>query len=111
MGKKVRTYRLNARKDYLALVKQRRPGNKKRRKAVGQQLRYLRRNLGHIEAMLDILPGQKIPLYPVHVRTRNPLGDMIRKLSDTSSHKPPQFLGTSSFKKPSIVVQNSLNVA
>ena len=41
MGKKVRTYRLNARKDYLALVKQRRPGNKKRRKAVGQQLRYL----------------------------------------------------------------------
>ena len=62
MGKKVRTYRLNARKDYLALVKQRRPGNKKRRKAVGQQLRYLRRNLGHIEAMLDILPGQKIPL-------------------------------------------------
>ncbi len=62
MGKKVRTYRRNARKDYLALVKQRRPGSKKVRKAVGQQLRYLKRNMGHIEAMLDMLPGQEIPL-------------------------------------------------
>ena len=60
--KKVRTYRRNARKDYLALVKQRRPGNKKARKAIGQQLRYLKRNLGHIEAMLDVRPGQEIPL-------------------------------------------------
>jgi IS5 family transposase len=62
MEKKVRTYRRNARKDYLALVKQRRPGNKKHRKAIGQQLRYLKRNLGHIEAILDMLPGQEIPL-------------------------------------------------
>jgi transposase, IS5 family len=62
MEKKARTYRRNARKDYLALVKQRRPGNKKYRKAVGQQLRYLNRNLGHVEAMLDMLPGQEIPL-------------------------------------------------
>ena len=62
MKKKVRTYRRNARKDYLALVKQRRPGNKKYRKAVGQQLRYLNRNLGHVEEMLDMLPGQEIPL-------------------------------------------------
>ena len=38
--KKVRTYRRNARRDYLALVKQRRPGGKKRRKAIGRQLRY-----------------------------------------------------------------------
>ncbi len=60
--KKVRTYRRNARRDYLALVKQRRPGAKKRRKAIGQQLRYLKRNLGHIEAMLDMLPGREIPL-------------------------------------------------
>ena len=60
--KKVRTYRRNGRRDYLALVKQRRPGVKKRRKAIGQQLRYLKRNLGHIEAMLDMLPGLEIPL-------------------------------------------------
>jgi hypothetical protein len=60
--KKVRTYRRNARRDYLALVKQRRPGIRKRRKAIGQQLRYLKRNLCHIEEMLDMLPGLDIPL-------------------------------------------------
>jgi transposase, IS5 family len=62
MKKKVRTYRRNARRDYLALVKQRRPGIRKRRKAIGQQLRYLKRNLCHIEEMLDMLPGLDIPL-------------------------------------------------
>mgnify|MGYP002635692576 CR=1 FL=1 len=66
--KKVRTYRRAARRNYLALVKQRRPGAKKRRKAIGQQLRYLKRNLGHIEAMLDMLPGQDIPLPPKQLR-------------------------------------------
>jgi IS5 family transposase len=66
--KKVRTYRRTARRDYLALVKQRRPGAKKRRKAIGQQLRYLKRNLGHIESMLDMLPGQNIPLLPKQLR-------------------------------------------
>ena len=60
--KKVRTYRRKARQDYLALVKQRRPGSKKIRKAIGQQLRYLKRNMFHIEAMLDELPGLEIPL-------------------------------------------------
>ena len=66
--KKVRTYRRNARRDYLALVKQRRPGTKRRRKAIGQQLRYLNRNLGHVEVMLDMLPGLEIPLSPKQLR-------------------------------------------
>ncbi len=60
--KKVRTYRRKARQDYLALVKQRRPGSKKIRNAIGQQLRYLKRDMSYIEAMLDELPGQEIPL-------------------------------------------------
>ena len=50
---KPRTYRKNARKDYLAVAKQKKPGSKKVRKAIGQQLRYVRRNLGHIDRMLD----------------------------------------------------------
>lgn len=62
MKKKVRTYRRNARRDYLSLVKQRRPGPKKRRAATRQQLQYLNRNLDHIEMLLDLLPGQEIPL-------------------------------------------------
>ena len=68
MKKKVRTYRRNARSDCLALVKQRRPNPKKRRKAIGRQLRYLNRNLGHIDAMLDLLPGLDIPLATKQLR-------------------------------------------
>lgn len=48
---KPRTYRKNARKDYLAVARAKRPGHKKIRKAIGQQLRYLRRDLGHIDAL------------------------------------------------------------
>jgi len=49
--KKPRTYRQKARKAYLAIAKQKKPGYKKIRKAIGQQLRYLRRNLQSIERM------------------------------------------------------------
>ena len=45
---KPRTYRQEARKKYLAVAKKRKPGKKKIRKAIGQQLRYLRRNLRYI---------------------------------------------------------------
>lgn len=50
---KPRTYRQQARKTYLAVAKQKKPGVKKIRKAVGKQLRYLRRNLGHIDRMAE----------------------------------------------------------
>lgn len=55
--KKPRTYRQSARKQYLAVAKQKKPGAKKIRKAIGQQLNYLRRNLGHIERMVEAQPG------------------------------------------------------
>lgn len=48
---KSRTYRQKARKDYLAVAKQKRPGYKKVRKAIGKQLCYLRRNLQNIDKM------------------------------------------------------------
>lgn len=53
MGEKAkpRTYRRNARRDYLAIVKQKRPGARKIRKAVRKQLGYLRRNLQTIATM------------------------------------------------------------
>ena len=50
--RKPRTYRLQARKDYLKVAKQKRPRRKVMRKAVGKQLRYLRRNLKHIDRLL-----------------------------------------------------------
>lgn len=51
--KKPRTYRQKARKQFLAVAKQKNPGKRKIRKAIGQQLRYIRRNLGHIDKMLE----------------------------------------------------------
>jgi len=50
--KKPRTYRQKARKRYLAVSKQRKVKKAIMRKAIGQQLRYLARNLKHI-AKLD----------------------------------------------------------
>ena len=52
--KKPRTYRRIARKDYLALAKQRRPKKKKLRKAIRKQLSYLRRNLAHIDNLIAV---------------------------------------------------------
>jgi len=61
--KKPRTYREKARQAFLAIVKQRRPGGKKLRRGIKQQLQYLRRNLGHIEHLLTYWPeGTELPL-------------------------------------------------
>jgi hypothetical protein len=63
LDKKPRTYREKARKAFLAIVKQRRPGRKKLRRGIKQQLQYLRRNLGHIEHLLTFwTEGAELPL-------------------------------------------------
>ncbi len=63
LAKKPRTYREKARKAFLAIVKQRRPGGKMRRRGLKQQLQYLRRNLGLIEQLLTFWPeGTELPL-------------------------------------------------
>lgn len=51
--KKPRTYRRKARKQYLLVAKSRKAKTKQIRKAIGQQLRYIRRNLSHIEQMKE----------------------------------------------------------
>ena len=63
--RKPRTYRRKARREYLALAKQKRPGYKKIRKAIGRQLRYLKRNLGHIETFVrqGLLPRLNPRMY------------------------------------------------
>ncbi|WP_222840300.1 MULTISPECIES: transposase [Echinicola] len=52
-GKKPRTYRKKARKDYLKVAQNRNPGRKTIRKGIKSQLQYLRRNLKTIEGQLD----------------------------------------------------------
>ena len=48
---KPRTYRKQARQQFLAVAKRKRPGINKIRKAIKQQIAYLRRNLTSIEAL------------------------------------------------------------
>ena len=62
--KKPRTYRQKARQAYLRVAKAKKPGRRKRRRGIGQQLRYLRRNLHSIasmaqEGLLVVLPRQR----------------------------------------------------
>jgi len=52
---KPRTYRRNAHQQYLAFAKKRKPGKRAIKRTRGKQLRYLRRNLKHINRMLDQL--------------------------------------------------------
>lgn len=52
-GKKPRTYRKKARKDYLKYARSRKHTAKMTRKAIGKQLGYLRRDLSHIDEMLE----------------------------------------------------------
>ena len=53
LNKKPRTYRRKARKQYLLAAKSRKAKKKQIRKAVGQQLRFIKRNLGHIARMKE----------------------------------------------------------
>jgi hypothetical protein len=63
LKKKPRTYREKGRRAYLSIAKQRRPSAKVRRKGIKQQLQYLRRNLKHIEALLEHFAiGEPLPL-------------------------------------------------
>jgi hypothetical protein len=62
LAKKPRTYRQKARKQYLLVAKNKRPGLKIRRRGIREQLQYLRRNLGHITTLLDYLGSTPFPL-------------------------------------------------
>lgn len=56
-GKKPRTYREKARTAYLFVAQKKSKTGKIIRKGVGQQLRYLKRNINHIEVLLDKYTG------------------------------------------------------
>jgi len=62
---KPRTYRWNARKEYLALAKKRNKSKKELRVNIGKQLRYVKRNISTIKKMLDKVQkegGGRFPL-------------------------------------------------
>ena len=53
LAKKPRTYRQTARRDYLRIVKRRKKPRKLIRKGLRQQLNYVRRNLAHIDRLVE----------------------------------------------------------
>ena len=53
LDKKPRTYRKKARKDYLKVAKKRRVSRKERTDALAKQLQYIKRNLSHIENLVN----------------------------------------------------------
>lgn len=59
--RKPRTYRKRARKDYLTFVKRRKKSKRAIRKAIRKQLGYVRRNLSHIDKMLENSSDYPLP--------------------------------------------------
>jgi transposase, IS5 family len=59
---KPRTYRRKARTEYLDLSKKRNKDTRLIQKSIGKQLRYLKRNIGSIQTMLDNFQGNRFPL-------------------------------------------------
>ncbi len=53
LDKKPRTYKKKARKDYLKVAKKRRPSRKETTDAIVKQLQYIKRNLSHIENLIN----------------------------------------------------------
>ena len=58
LTKKPRTYRREAKKIYLSFSKKRKKNKKEIRKYIRKQLNYLKRNIAHIEKLLDSLESQ-----------------------------------------------------
>ena len=85
--KKPRTYRVVARKRYLQTAQKKNKSRKIIRKAVGSQLRFLKRNLNSINKLLDAFPI--IPLEPKehkYLLVINTLYEQQKKMYDTQTH-------------------------
>ena len=66
--KKPRTYRRNARKEYLSIAMKRNKNKKELRVNIGKQLRYVKRNISTIEKMLDAVEKESDSRFPLKHR-------------------------------------------
>jgi len=80
-GKRPRTYREKARKDYLTLAKQRSPRKNQIRRAIKKQLQYARRNLGVVDHMLEKAEeaGLDCPLSRRQTTLLATIGDLLKQ--------------------------------
>ena len=87
-GKKPRTYRKSARKDYLKYTRCRKHTAKMTRKAIGKQLAYLRRDLDAIDSKLSL--GKNLP--PRHAErlgTIRAVYEQQKYMYDNRTHSLP----------------------
>jgi IS5 family transposase len=87
---KPRTYRKNARKDYLAAIKQRKKRQKTIRKALRKQLGYVARNFKTIEKLLGEKSSQAFPLAPKYQKMYWVIQEVYRQqkqMYDDKTHK------------------------
>ena len=82
-------YRKNARRDYLNLAKCKKRTTKKIRRAIKQQLQYIRRDMGYVEAFLsdgvELTPKQAARLYvlyQVYEQQQYMYGNNIHSVAD-----------------------------
>ena len=88
-NQKPRTYRKRAHKDYLKFVRCRKPGAKKIRKCIGQQLRYLRRNLKNIEELQRACPDRLSEKQQARLETIRKVYEQQKRMYETHTHSIP----------------------
>ena len=86
LPKKPRTYRRTARRDYLRIVKRRKKPRKLIRKGLRQQLNYVRRNLGHIDQLIEA-GATLAALNPKEYKTLLVLHEVYRQQQHMYHHK------------------------
>jgi IS5 family transposase len=87
-GKKPRTYRKRARKDYLKYTRSRRHTEKTTRKSIGKQLNYLRRDLEAIDAKLGL--GRELsPCQAQRLDTLRTIYEQQKTMYDHRCHSVP----------------------
>ena len=86
LPKKPRTYRQTARRDYLRIVKRRKKSRKLIRKGLRQQLNYVRRNLGHIDQLIEA-GATLAALNPREYKTLLVIHEVYRQQQHLYQHK------------------------
>lgn len=86
LPKKPRTYRHTARRDFLRIVKRRKKPRKLIRKGLRQQLNYVRRNLGHIDQLIEA-GATLAALKPREYKTLLVIHEVYRQQQHMYDHK------------------------
>ena len=85
-GKKPRTYRNLARRDWLRFVRDRKLSRKKIRKALRQQLGYVKRDLGHLDTILASHPDVLSPKQLEYLAVIRELYEQQRGMYKNNTH-------------------------